>query len=193
MNLWASCCPAPPKVMVNFLRDAEVLLCDNDCMLIDISSKNILIFGCGNILFGDDGFGAAVIKYLQENYTLPENVHVQDVGTGIREILFDLALSEKKPQKLIIVDAVDYPDRTPGEVFEISVDGIPAKKTTDFSLHQFPTVNILKELKEETDIAIHIIVAQVAHLPEEVHPGLSPEITRALPLACGRLMDLISA
>jgi coenzyme F420 hydrogenase subunit delta len=179
--------------MSNFFRDAEVLLCDNDFMLTDIPSKNIMIFGCGNILFGDDGFGAAVVKYLQENYTLPENVHVQDVGTGIREILFDLALSEKKPKKLIIVDAVDYPDRTPGEVFEISVDGIPAKKTSDFSLHQFPTVNILKELKEETDIAIHIIVAEVAYLPEEVHPGLSPEITRALPEACSRLMALISA
>jgi coenzyme F420 hydrogenase subunit delta len=178
---------------VNFFRDAEVVLCDNDFMLIDISSKNILIFGCGNILFGDDGFGGAVVKYLQENYTLPDNVHVQDVGTGIREILFDLALSEKKPEKLIIVDAVDYPDRTPGEVFEISVDGIPAKKTADFSLHQFPTVNILKELQEETDVAIHIVVAEVAYLPEEVHPGLSPEVTRALPVACNRLMDIISA
>jgi coenzyme F420 hydrogenase subunit delta len=178
---------------MNFFRDAEVLLCDNDSMLTNISSKDVLVFGCGNILFGDDGFGGAVVNYFQEHYTLPENVLVQDVGTGIREILFDLALSEKKPQKLIIVDAVDYPDRTPGEVFEISVDGIPAKKTSDFSLHQFPTVNILKELQEETDIAIHIIVAQVAHLPEEVQPGLSPEITQALPKACSRLMDLIAA
>jgi len=177
----------------NFFRDVKVLLCDNDSMLSDLSSKKILIFGCGNILFGDDGFGPAVVKHLQENYTLPEDVLVQDVGTGIREILFDLALSEKKPQKLIIVDAVDYPDRTPGEVFEISVDGIPAKKTSDFSLHQFPTVNILKELQEETDIAIHIIVAQVAHLPEEVQPGLSAEITRALPEVCNRIIGLISA
>jgi coenzyme F420 hydrogenase subunit delta len=162
-------------------------------MLRDVSSQDILIFGCGNILFGDDGFGSAVVKHLQENYELPGDVLAQDVGTGIREILFDLALSEKKPQKLIIVDAVDYPDRTPGEVFEISVDGIPAKKTSDFSLHQFPTVNILKELQEETEIAIHIIVAQVAYLPEEVDPGLSAEITRALPEVCRRLISLISA
>ena len=41
-------------------------------MLIDIPSKNILIFGCGNILFGDDGFGAAVVKHLQENYAMTE-------------------------------------------------------------------------------------------------------------------------
>uniref|UniRef100_A0A7C3Z977 Hydrogenase maturation protease n=1 Tax=Desulfobacca acetoxidans TaxID=60893 RepID=A0A7C3Z977_9BACT len=162
-------------------------------MLAHALEKPILIFGCGNILFGDDGFGPAVVQYLQEHYELPENVLAQDVGTGIREILFDLALSENKPQKLIIVDAVDFPDRSPGEVFEISVDGIPAKKTSDFSLHQFPTVNILKELQDETDIAIHIVVVQVAHLPEEVHPGLSPEVTRALPLACQRLISLLSS
>jgi coenzyme F420 hydrogenase subunit delta len=161
-------------------------------MLSATLEKSILIFGCGNILFGDDGFGPAVVQYFKENYPVPDHVLVQDVGTGIREILFDLALSEKKPQKLIIVDAVDYPEHPPGEVFEISVDGIPAKKTSDFSLHQFPTVNILQELQEETDITIHIMVAQVAHLPEQVQPGLSEAVARALPEACRRLLALIS-
>jgi coenzyme F420 hydrogenase subunit delta len=162
-------------------------------MLSQDLEKSVLIFGCGNVLFGDDGFGPAVVQYLKEHYEVPAHVLVRDVGTSIREILFDLALSEKKPQKLIIVDAVDYPDRTPGEVFEISVDGIPAQKTSDFSLHQFPTVNILKELQEQTNIAVHIMVVQVAHLPSEVKPGLSQEVTRALPEACRRLLALISS
>jgi len=160
-------------------------------MLSDISSKSVLIFGCGNILFGDDGFGPALVKHLQENYELPGHVLVQDVGTGIRELLFDLALSENRPRLLIIVDAVDYPDRTPGEVFEIPVSGIPAKKTADFSLHQFPTVNLLHEIQAETDIAVHIIVAQVAHLPDEVQPGLSQAVTEAIPEACRRILTLL--
>ncbi len=160
-------------------------------MLTEALEKPILIFGCGNFLFGDDGFGPAVVQHLQENFNLPDTVLVQNVGTGIREILFDLALSDRRPQMLIIVDAVDYPDRAPGEVFEISVEGIPAKKTMDFSLHQFPTVNILKELQEETDIAIHIIVAQVAHLPDAVQPGLSDAVARALPEACRHIRSLL--
>ncbi|MEJ2226507.1 MAG: hypothetical protein P8X49_15385 [Syntrophobacterales bacterium] len=76
-------------------------------------------------------------------------------------------------------------------MIEISVDGIPAKKTADFSLHQFPTVNILKELKEEAAIDIHIVVAQVAHLPEQVQPGLSEEVSRAVPQACRLVLSLI--
>ena len=161
-------------------------------MLSDDLDKPILIFGCGNLFFGDDGFGPDVVQYLKEHYEVPDHVLVQDAGTSIREILFDLAVSNKKPQKLIIVDAVDYPERAPGEVFEISVDGIPASKTSDFSLHQFPPVNMLKELQEQTNIAIHLVVAQVSHTPKEVQPGLSAEVTRALPEACRRLLALVS-
>ena len=102
------------------------------------------------------------------------------MGTSIRDILFDLALSETKPQKLIIVDAVEYPNRAPGEVFEIPVEGIPEKKTSDFSLHQFPTVNILKEIKDHTGIEVKVIVAQIKEIPEEVKPGLTETMEAAV-------------
>jgi coenzyme F420 hydrogenase subunit delta len=156
-----------------------------------IFEHSVLIFGCGNILFGDDGFGPAVAKYLQDNYPLPADVLVLDVGTSIRDLLFNLVLSEKKPQKIIVIDAVDYPDRQPGEVFEIPVEGIPDKKTADFSLHQFPTVNLLQELKEHTRVEVHVLVVQVKDLPEEVNPGLSPEVTAAIKEVCARILPIL--
>lgn len=157
-------------------------------MLSEIIQKSTLIFGCGNILLGDDGFGPAVIKHLKENYALPEEVLALDVGTSIREILFDLILSDKKPKKIIIVDAVTHPGRTPGEVFEIGVEDIPTQKSADFSLHQFPTVNMLKELKEHTGIEITIIVAQVEEIPEELREGLSLALAAAMDKACQRIL-----
>jgi coenzyme F420 hydrogenase subunit delta len=153
--------------------------------------KSALVFGCGNILFGDDGFGPAVVKYLQENFPLPADVLALDVGTSIRDLLFDLVLSDQKPQKIIIIDAVDYPDRTPGEVFEIPVTAIPPKKTADFSLHQFPTVNLLQELQEHTQVEVHILVAQVRDLPEEVRPGLSPAAVGAIKEAVARILHIL--
>jgi coenzyme F420 hydrogenase subunit delta len=160
-------------------------------MIGEIFEKRVLIFGCGNILFGDDGFGPAVVGRLNAQHNLPGDVLAMDVGTSIREILFDLALSEKKPAKLIIVDAVQYPDRTPGEVFEIPVEGIPEKKTADFSLHQFPTVNILQELKDQTAIAVKVIVGQAEQVPEEVGPGLSATMEAAVDTAIRRLLTEI--
>jgi coenzyme F420 hydrogenase subunit delta len=156
-----------------------------------IFEKSVLIFGCGNVLWGDDGFGPAVIEYLQQHYSLPDEVLAQDVGTSIRDILFDLILSEQKPQLLIIVDAVDHPDRRPGEVFEIPVAAIPEKKVSDFSLHQFPTVNMLQEIKEKSGLAVKIIVARTESVPDEVRPGLSEAMQRAVPLACEKIMALI--
>jgi len=156
-----------------------------------IFEKSILIFGCGSILWGDDGFGPAVIAHLKEHYSLPDDVLALDVGTSVRDILFDLILSEKKPQLLIIIDAVDHPDRGPGEVFEIPVEGIPEKKTADFSLHQFPTVNLLQEIKEQSGIQVRIIVARTESIPQEVRPGLSEAMQRAIPVAAGRVMAAI--
>jgi coenzyme F420 hydrogenase subunit delta len=158
-------------------------------MMHDLFDKSVLIFGCGNILFGDDGFGPAVVSRLQEHYLLPPEVGVMNVGTSIRDILFNLALSEKRPRRLIIVDAVDESGKPPGEVFEISVDEIPLKKTADFSLHQFPTVNILKELKDHTNMDICILVAQVDSIPEEVQPGLSPCLDAVIDTVCERIIQ----
>jgi coenzyme F420 hydrogenase subunit delta len=160
-------------------------------MIREMFDKTILVFGVGSILWGDDGFGPAVVNYLNEHYQLPQDVLALDVGTSIRDLLFDLILSEKKPQKILVLDAVEYPDRRPGEIFEIPVEGIPEKKTADFSLHQFPTVNMLQELQDHSAIEVKVIVVQADELPEEVQPGLSPAVAAAVPRACELIMSQI--
>ena len=66
-----------------------------------------LVLGCGNVLFGDDGFGCAVVDYLEAHYRVPEAVCLLDVGTGVRKLLFTLCLSSARPQRLLILDAID--------------------------------------------------------------------------------------
>jgi coenzyme F420 hydrogenase subunit delta len=153
-------------------------------MINEIFSKPILIFGCGNILLGDDGFGPAVIDHLEANHTLPDTVWAMDVGTSIRDILFDLVLSPSKPKKILILDAVSRPDRNPGDLFEIDVQDIPENKVNDYSLHQFPSVNLLKELKDIAGIEVNVLAVQTQSIPDEVCPGLSPEVQASIPAAC---------
>jgi coenzyme F420 hydrogenase subunit delta len=155
----------------------------------DLFDKSILVFGCGNILLGDDGFGPAVIECLEKNFVFPPSVLLMDVGTSIRDILFDLILSEQRPQKMIVIDAVDFSGHTPGEVFEISVEAMPASKISDFSLHQFPSVNMLKELKEHAGMDVRVVVVQVDSIPDEVRPGLSAAVAAAVPVACDYLAN----
>ncbi len=153
----------------------------------DVFKKPILILGCGNILFGDDGFGPAVIQHLEKHYKIPENICAIDTGTGVRELLFDIVLAEKKPEKIIIVDAVDTSQK-PGEIFEIEIDAIPHNKVDDFSMHQVPTSNLLKELKNFSNVDLTVIVCQVKNIPELVKIGLSEEVEKSIPEACNLIL-----
>lgn len=161
-------------------------------MIAQLHSKPFLIFGCGNPLFGDDGFGPKVIEHLETHHPMPDHAACMDTGTSIRDILFDILLSENKPRQIVIIDAADKDGKAPGEIFEIPVDAIDARKTSDFSLHQFPTTNMLKELKDHTDVDVRVLVAQVQHIPEEINPGISEPVATAVPEMCRRVMEIIN-
>ncbi len=154
--------------------------------------KEVLVFGCGNPLFGDDGFGPAVIAHLEEHHAIPENCEILDAGTSIRDILFDMLLLPRRPKKIIIVDAVNFEEHPAGEIFEIHVNDIPQNKTSDFSLHQFPTTNMLRELNEGTEIDVRVFVVQTQPLPDEVAPGLSDAVEKAIPGMCDKILTTIA-
>lgn len=145
----------------------------------DFCQKPTLILGCGNILFGDDGFGCALVDYLEAHASVPDDVCLLDVGTGVRKLLFTLCLSEVRPERLLLVDALDV-GRAPGELFEIDPAEIPAVKLDDFSLHLLPTSNLLRELEEACGVEVRVLGCQSGPLPDHVSPGLSAPVGSAL-------------
>lgn len=147
-----------------------------------------LVLGCGNILFGDDGFGCAVVEHVNKNYRVPDDVCLLDAGTGVRKLLFTLTLSPIRPERILIVDAFDA-GRAPGEFFEINPAEIPAIKLDDFSMHQIPTSNLLRELQESCGLEVRVLACQTGPLPEEIAPGLSPAVEAAVPRAAEWLVE----
>ncbi|NLX17855.1 MAG: hydrogenase maturation protease [Desulfobulbus sp.] len=156
------------------------------------SAPAVVIFGCGNVLLGDDGFGPAVITRLLEN-NLPSSVLAVDVGTGIREYLLDyLMLPELRPSMLIVVDVDVEGVGSPGEVRMCSPNDLPARKIHDFSLHQFPTVNLLQELQEATGVTVAVLLARPPVPVDGFALELSPEIRAAVEPACQQICRLIA-
>ncbi len=153
----------------------------------DFCRKPILVLGVGNILFGDDGFGCEVVAYLESHYQIPEAVCLLDAGTGVRKLLFTLCLSPTRPQRLLILDAIDA-GRTAGEIFEINPTDIPVAKLDDFSLHQLPTSNLLRDLQESCGIEVRVLACQIGPLPEEISQGLSRVVSSAVPQAADWLV-----
>ena len=148
----------------------------------DFCRKPTVVLGVGNILFGDDGFGCAVVDYLEAHYPVPEAVCLLDAGTSVRKLLFTLCLSTARPERLLILDAIDA-GRSPGEIFEVDPAEIPPAKLDDFSLHQLPTSNLLRELQKTCGVEVRVLACQTGPLPEEISPGLSKAVAHAVPQA----------
>ena len=142
----------------------------------------VLILGVGNVLFGDDGFGPEVADYLTRRYRIPDDVCVMDAGTGVRKILFTLSLSEARPEEIVVVDAVDWGHEI-GRVFEIPVEALPTTKVDDFSLHQVPTSNLLRELQDVCGVKVTIVACDTGVVPQMIEPGLSPRTRQAVSIA----------
>ena len=142
-----------------------------------------LVLGCGNVLLGDDGFGPAVIEYLSSSDGLPEGVCLVDAGTGARRILATLAAAESRPERVFLVDCVDR-GGVPGEDAEMNCDeAMPARK---LPLHLTITPDLISELREQ-GIEVRLFVCQGSRLPDEVSPGLSAEMSRAVPRMARRM------
>jgi len=153
--------------------------------------KPTVVLGVGNVLFGDDGFGCAVVDYVESHYPVPEAVCLLDVGTGVRKLLFTLCLSPARPRRLLILDAIDA-GRSPGEIFEIDPAEIPPVKLDDFSLHQLPTSNLLRELQESCGVEVRVLACQTGPLPEEISQGLSKAVSGAVPKAAEWVCEYFS-
>ncbi|MFH1058498.1 MAG: hydrogenase maturation protease [Pseudomonadota bacterium] len=152
-------------------------------MIRELYSQPLLAFGCGNTLLGDDGFGPAVIEHLLAHHRLPAGAAALDLGTSSRDYLFDLLLSPVKPRLLIIIDAADPAGLAPGRLMELPLADIAPEKVNDFSLHQFPSVNLLQELAEAGGVRVRVLAVKAGSIPETVCPGLSPAVAAAVPLA----------
>jgi coenzyme F420 hydrogenase subunit delta len=138
-----------------------------------------LVLGCGNELFGDDGFGPAVARRLAEMPDAPPGVCALDVGTAVRQVLFDVLLAPVRPRRIVVVDAVDL-GREPGDVWCMEAGELPEIKLDDFSMHQMPTSNLLRELSELAGVEVTCVVGQVSAFPPEVRPGLSAPVRCAV-------------
>lgn len=158
-----------------------------------IQTARILILGCGNTLLGDDGFGPAVIETLENSYKLPPDVHAEDVGTSIGEILFDIAVSEKRPAHIILVDTINREGRNYGEVFEADINDLSKKDVAYYSLHHAPTSNLLLEVRNLCGIKLTVIAAQMSAAPDQPTMQLSEKMKKAVSAAAQRVYQLVLA
>lgn len=148
----------------------------------------VVVFGCGNILFGDDGLAPKAVSALAEEAARTgtfSHVAFIDAGTSIRPLLLDMTLYPLKAHKIIVVDVVQEAGRPAGSLQQEMVDStISTDHKSDFAgglLHHAPTWGLLRRLHVNVNIAVVVLTIQAAHIPTRMDDTLSPEALIALP------------
>jgi coenzyme F420 hydrogenase subunit delta len=145
----------------------------------------IVITGCGNPLFADDGFGPAVAEELSK-LELPDNVKVIDAGLGGPHFIFTL-IDPNVTKRLIIIDIADFGAK-PGELAQFRVEDLPVGSYRD--AHSWDLTEPLQRLKDLVDITI--IGCQPKHVTApEFELGITEEVSNAIPKTVRFVLELI--
>jgi coenzyme F420 hydrogenase subunit delta len=145
----------------------------------------IVITGCGNPLFADDGFGPAVAEELSK-FRLPDNVKVIDAGLGGPHFIFTL-IDPEVTKRLIIIDIADF-GAQPGELTLIPPEDLPVGSYRD--AHSWDLAEPLQRLKDLVDITVIGCQPKRVTAPE-FEMGITEEVSNAIPRAVRIVLELI--
>ena len=158
-------------------------------MLPEYLKKEVLVIGCGNILFGDDGFGYHVIKRL-EDMDLPDEVGVIDGGAGSAYYILSLLDEESPVKKIVVVDTIDF-NLPPGTLVKLGVEDLPKVEKYNFDAHDVPLAPYLIEAHRR-GIEVVIIGCQGKEITcPEIKMELSKEVEASIERAVKMVLEEI--
>lgn len=148
---------------------------------------NTLLLGVGNLLLSDEGVGVRAIEALEQRFIFPPEVTLQDGGTSGMELLEVMANREL----IIVVDAVRS-DSTPGSLFILKDDEVPAFFSQRLSPHQLGLADVLMALRLTDEFPQRLILLGIE--PKSLAPGmaLTPTVARAMEDAIVQVARLLA-
>ena len=144
-----------------------------------------LIFGAGNLLLSDEGFGVHFVKYLQDTYTFPEDVELYDGGTlgiMVTHLLEDA-------DRVCLVDVIEA-EGEPGEVYrfekeEFLLGTLPVKMSPhQIGIQEVLTLSDIRGRTPETVTLYGVIPASY-----EAGVELSPTLATLLPKLADSIVE----
>ncbi len=148
--------------------------------------KAIAVIGVGNSLYGDDGFGTAVVARLKDE-PLPEDVDVIDAGAVGIDLLDYLTAY----RQVIIVDAARM-GLAPGTLKVFRPEEVRSLEAgSPLSLHSTDILGVIElaGALNEPIADIHVVAVE----PEYLGPrdSLSPTAERAIPGAVSEIVAIV--
>lgn len=147
-----------------------------------------LIVGCGNTLYGDDGFGPEVIRYIKENnIEFPGDTCVIDGAISAPHYIF--TLPQEKWKNIIIIDIASLNEEA-GTIKVLNLDQIH-EENRYMDVHGLSATYPLHDLKEKVNIKL--IVIQPENIPFEMEMGLSKTLEDKIPQTINKTIEILNS
>ncbi|MBW4055751.1 MAG: hydrogenase maturation protease [Proteobacteria bacterium] len=146
-----------------------------------------LVFGAGNLLLTDEGFGVHFITYLQKHYRFPEDVELYDGGTLGIMVTHMLEAADH----VYLVDVIDAKGE-PGDICRYEKeDFMLGRLPIKMSPHQIGIQEVLalSELRDRCPekISLFGVIPQSYDAGVELSPLLAEKLTGLAELVVGEL------
>jgi hydrogenase maturation protease len=146
-----------------------------------------LIFGAGNLLLSDEGFGVHFITYLQKHYRFPDGVELYDGGT--LGIMVTHMLEDA--DHVYLVDVIEA-EGEPGEIYRYEKDDFMlGRLPIKMSPHQIGIQEVLalSELRDRCPqkISLFGVIPQSYDAGVELTPLLAAKLPDLAELVVGEL------
>ena len=147
-----------------------------------------LIVGCGNTLYGDDGFGPEVIRYIKENNVeFPGDTCIIDGATSAPHYIF--TLPQKKWKNIIIIDIASL-NKEAGCIEVLDLDQIH-EEDRYMDVHGLSATYPLHDLKDKVNI--RLVVIQPENVPVEMEMGLSKALEDKIPQTIDKTIEVLTS
>lgn len=149
--------------------------------------ERVLVAGIGNMFFGDDGFGPAVVRHMAALPDLPPQVRVVDYGIRGLHLAYDLLDGY---DALIVIDALAGRS-APGDltVLEVGEDDLGSD---DVDPHGMAPVAVLASVRHLGGTLPPTWVVGVQSLSLDEGIDLTPPVQAAVPRASEVVLTLMA-
>ncbi|MCB4784294.1 MAG: hydrogenase maturation protease, partial [Sulfurovum sp.] len=147
--------------------------------------KKIALIGIGNIMFHDEGMGAYLVKYIEENYEIPDNLTIVEGGT----LGFTLMTYYQEYDKIIVVGT----SSKEGEVGTISSENadevVANEDITRKTANEVEITMMIEICSFHEDMGEVQLITMVPHDIIEVKNAMSPEALTYMPKLVEKTLD----
>ena len=139
--------------------------------------EKVALIGIGNIMFHDEGLGAYLVKYIEENYEIPENLTIVEGGT----LGFTLMTYYQEYDKIIVV-GTGSKEGPVGTIASENAEQVMANESvTRKTANEVEITMMIEICSFHEEMGEVQLITMVPHDIIEVKNGMTPEALGHMP------------